>query len=83
MATVADVQGFFTAVGHPLTVQQLGRVRAAMATQAYGHNEDVTLRIPTADDFGDWIYRQLRDFCNRVTREEATRAAVVDPADLL
>lgn len=82
-ATNQNVKSFFALIGKNVTNQHLLKVRAALATQRYGTDEDGNPRVPTADDFVDWLYRHARAFVNRHTENAAKAEVVILEEDLL
>ena len=84
-ATNQNIKDFFalnTALP-AVTNAHLLRMQAALATQRYGTDEDGNPRLPDANDFVDWIYRQSKAFINRVTENEAKAAVAIPSTDLL
>ena len=81
--TEKQVQTFFESAGQPITDRQMVRVMAAMKTQRYGRDDAGAEKDPSADDLTDWLFRQLRDFVNRITAQEAAAAAAPAREDLL
>jgi len=83
-ATAQNLKDFFALIGKTVTNQHLLKVEEALATQRYGFEADgITPRIPTPDDFIDWLFRQAKAFVNRRTENSAKAAVVIPTEDLL
>ena len=83
-ATPEDIRSFFNLIGKTVTNQHLLKVQEALAAQRYGFEEDgITPRVPTCDDFIDWIYRTAKAFVNRHTENSARSSVEIPPDDLL
>jgi len=82
-ATAQDIKTFFGLIGKTVTTQHLLKVQEALATQRYGTDENGDPRMPTSDDFIDWLYRTAKAFVNRHTENNAKAAVEIPPEDLL